>query len=221
MSPTRRLALSAGLLYLVTVVTSIPALALKAPVLADPAALTTDAGVTALRWAAALEVPMALACVGTAVTLFPLVRRAGEPLARGFVASRTVEASLVMLGVVAMLAASGSPTRTGTSQASMALVSLHDWAFLAGPGFLPAINALLLAPLVLRARLTSAWIPLVGLVGAPLLIASAASSLFGLTGQVSTVAGVLALPVAVWEISLGLYLTFRGVRYARPTAEQS
>jgi len=87
MSHTRRLALVAGALYLLTVVTSIPALALKDPVLANPAALDA-AGTTALQWAAALELMLALACIGTAVALFPVVRRVDEATALGFVGSR-------------------------------------------------------------------------------------------------------------------------------------
>jgi len=145
MSHTRRLAFVAGFLYLLTVVTSIPALALKDPVLADPA--TAAAGATALHWAAGLEFVLALACIGTAVALFPVVRRVDEATALGFVGSRTLEASIIVMGVLAMLSV------TVAGPAAEALVGMHDWAFLVGPGTLPAVNALLLAPLLLRAGL--------------------------------------------------------------------
>ena len=96
MSHTRRLAFIAGALYLLTVVTSIPALALKDPVLADPA--TAAAGATALHWAAGLEMVLALACIGTAVALFLVVRRVDEATALGFVGSRTLEAAIIVMG---------------------------------------------------------------------------------------------------------------------------
>ena len=86
-----------------------------------------------------LEFVLALACIGTAVALFPVVRRVHEATALGFVGSRTLEASIIVMGVIAMLAV------TVAGPAATALVSMHDWAFLAGPGTIPAVNALLLA----------------------------------------------------------------------------
>ena len=203
MSHTRRLAFVAGALYLLTVVTSIPALALKDPVLADPAALDPS-GTTALQWAAALELVLALACIGTAVALFPVVRRVDEAAALGFVGSRTLEASIIVTGILAMLGL------TVAGPASPALVGVHDWAFLLGPGTLPAVNALLLAPLLLRARLVPRIIPVVGLIGAPLLLAAAAGSLFGLIDQVSPAGLLSAVPIAAWEITLGVWLVVKG-----------
>jgi hypothetical protein len=200
MSHARRLAFVAGALYLLTVVTSIPALALKDPVLADP----TAGGATALQWAALLEFVLALACIGTAVVLFPVVRRVDEATALGFVGSRTLEASIIMMGVIAMLAV------TVAGPAGTALVSMHDWAFLAGPGTIPAVNALLLAPLLLRAGLVPKVIPVVGLIGAPLLLAASVGTLFGVVDQVSIVGFLSALLIAGWEISLGFWLMIKG-----------
>ena len=202
MSHTRRLAFIAGFLYLLTVVTSIPALALKDPVLADPA--TAAAGATALHWAAGLEFVLALACIGTAVALFPVVRRVDEATALGFVGSRTLEASIIVMGVLAMLSV------TVAGPAAEALVGMHDWAFLVGPGTLPAVNALLLAPLLLRAGLVPRIIPIVGLIGAPLLLAGSVGILFGVIDQVSAAGFLAAVLIAGWEIALGFWLLLKG-----------
>ena len=202
MSHTRRLAFVAGALYLLTVVTSIPALALKAPVLADPATAAT--GATALQWAATLEMVLALACIGTAVALFPVVRRVDEATALGFVGSRTLEAAIIVMGVLAMLSV------TVAGPAAQALVGMHDWAFLLGPGTLPAVNALLLAPLLLRAGLVPPIIPIVGLIGAPLLLAAAVGILFGVIDQVSAAGFLSAVLIAAWEIALGFWLLLKG-----------
>ena len=202
MSHTRRLAFIAGALYLLTVVTSIPALALKDPVLADPATAAT--GATALQWAAALEMVLALACIGTAVALFPVVRRVDEATALGFVGSRTLEASIIVMGVLAMLSV------TVAGPAAEALVGMHDWAFLVGPGTLPAVNALLLAPLLLRAGLVPRIIPIVGLIGAPLLLAGSVGILFGVIDQVSAAGFLAAVLIAGWEIALGFWLLLKG-----------
>ena len=202
MSHTRRLAFIAGALYLLTVVTSIPALALKDPVLADPA--TAAAGATALHWAAGLEMVLALACIGTAVALFPVVRRVDEATALGFVGSRTLEAAIIVMGVLAMLSV------TVAGPAAEALVGMHDWAFLVGPGTLPAVNALLLAPLLLRAGLVPRIIPIVGLIGAPLLLAGSVGILFGVIDQVSAAGFLAAVLIAGWEIALGFWLLLKG-----------
>lgn len=200
MTRTRRLAFVAGALYLLTVVTSIPALALKDPVLADP----TAAGATALQWAAALEMVLALACIGTAVALFPVVRRVDEATALGFVGARTLEAAIIVTGVIAMLGV------LVAGPATPALVAMHDWAFLLGPGTIPAVNALLLAPLLLRAGLVPRVLPLMGLIGAPLLLVASAGTLFGVIDQVSPLGFASALLIAAWEIGLGFWLMLKG-----------
>ena len=94
--------------------------------------------------------------------------------------------------------------------AAPALVSMHDWAFLLGPGTIPAVNALLLAPLLLRAGLVPRALPLMGLVGAPLLLAASVGTLFGIIDQVSPVGFLSALLIAAWEIGLGFWLVIKG-----------
>jgi hypothetical protein len=203
---SRRTALLAGALYLLTVVTSIPALALKAPVLADPASLSEPAARTALLVAAVLELVLAAACIGTAVVLLPVLRAESEPAAFAFLAARIVEGALVVVGVIAMVAL----TRVPPGPADGVLVALHDGAFLLGPGLIPAVNALCLGFVLFRTRLVPRILPLVGFVGAPLLVASAVATLAGATAQVSAIAGAAALPIALWEISLGVWLVVRG-----------
>lgn len=208
MPTPQRAARIAGGLYLLTVVTSIPALALKEPVLTDPGTIASAGGATALAWAALLEVILAAACVGTAVVLYPIARRQSETAALGFVAARTLEAGLVLTGVIAVLALARVPD----SATAPLIVAIHDWAFLLGPGLIPAANALCLGYLLYRSRLVPRIIPAVGLLGAPVLIASATATIFGIADQVSALAGLAALPIALWEISLGLWLVVKGFR---------
>lgn len=218
MSHPRRLALIAGALYLLTVVTAIPALALKEPSLTDPGILSSPGGATMLLWAAVLEVVLAAACIGTAVALFPIARRQSETAALGFVSARVVEGALVIVGVVAMLSlvaisrGSTSVEAGSLGAADAALVAIHDAAFLLGPGLIPAANALLLGSVLYRSRLVPRILPVIGFVGAPLLVASVVATLFGALDQVSPLAGVAALPVALWEISLGIWLVVKGFR---------
>ena len=207
--PQRATARWAGLLYLTTFVTSIPAVALKSGLLDDT---QTRDGVLEARAGAVLEVLLAVACVGTAVVLYPVVRAYGERAALGFVAARVLEASMVLVGVLVVLALAEGAVGPDVAPA---LVGLHDAAFLVGPGTVPALNALLLAPLLLRGALVPRLIPVTGLVGAPLLLVSAVGAMLGWIDQVSALAGLLALPIAAWELGLGTWLLARGFRTAR------
>jgi hypothetical protein len=219
-SPSRRRALTAGILYLITIVASLPAVALYRPVLDHADFALGTAGTAGVRFAAVLEVVLALACVSTAVVLYPIARRQSESAAVGFVASRILEAGLIVLGVISVLAAvTLRDTATGPSTDAAALVTaghvlaaVHTWAFLLGPGLLPAVNAVCLGSVMYRSGLVPRIIPAIGLLGAPLLAASAIATLFGVLDQVSALAGLAALPVAAWELALGLWLTVKGFR---------
>lgn len=93
-----------------------------------------------------------------------------------------------------------------------ALVAMHNWTFLLGPGLMAALNALLIGSVMYRSRLLPRWIPTLGLIGAPLLLVSCTATLFGAWDQISGPATLLALPVAIWEFSFGVYMTFKGFK---------
>jgi hypothetical protein len=222
-APHRATARLAGALYLLTFASSIPALPLLAPLLDDPAAYVLGPGADASVVAGALlDVVNALACVGTAVVLLGVVRRWGEALAFGFLASRLVEAAVIATGVVSVLAVvtlRQQGPATGDDGAALAavaqgLVAARDWTFLLGPGVMAAVNALLLAPLMLRSGLVPRAIPVAGLVGAPLLIASDLLTAFDANEQLSVLSAVAVAPIAAWELSLGIWLVVRGFRPA-------
>lgn len=218
-----RTARLAGVLYLLTLAASIPALALLGPVLDDPSFVTTPGPAPGVVAGCLLDLVNAAACVGTAVVLYPLVRRHGESASLGFVTSRVLEAAIITVGVVSLLAVvtlrlEGSAT-DATVVVARALVALRDWTFLLGPGLMPAVNALLLGSLLFRARLVPRLIPALGLAGAPLLLASALATLFGMNSQVSALSAVAVVPIFLWELSLGLWLAFRGLAHRTPLFE--
>jgi hypothetical protein len=219
MSSTRRTALVAGIFYLITFV-SIPSLVLYGTA-RESGYLTGSSGDAGILLAAFLEVVVALAGIGTAVTLFPVLKRQNEALALGFVASRTLEAAMILVGVGSMMslvtlrqgldavpgADAGALAVTGMSQ-----VATYDWAFTLGQSLAPGLNAILLGTLLYRSGLVPRVLPLIGLIGAPLHLTAVALTLFGVIDRSGTVALIAVLPVAVWELSLGIYLVARGFR---------
>mgnify|MGYP000963255935 CR=1 FL=1 len=211
---TRRSALVGGLLYLVTFAASIPALALLSAVLDGPAFVTGAGAVTPVLGGIVLDLVNAAACIGTAVVLYPVLRRTAPAGAMGFVVSRTMEAAIIAVGVLALLAVVSlrldGQTGAGATVVAAGLVSLRDWSFLLGPGLMPAVNACLLGTALFRARMVPRAIPLLGLFGAPLQAASVLATVFGVNTQISVWSAVAVIPIFLWELSLGLWLTFRG-----------
>jgi hypothetical protein len=221
MSPNRAHPAAAGALFLLSHVTSIPALALYGPALHSAAFLAGEGADGPVLLGAFLEVLLAAAVVGTAVALFPVVRRGGEGLAIGYVALRTLEAAVILAGVVPMLALVALRGTGADAGIGSALAALHDATFLLGPGFVCALDTAVLATLLLRSRQVPRFIPVLGLIGAPLLLLASAAQLFGVVPQYSTLAGLPALPVFAWEVSLAVFLLARGLRPAavRPAPE--
>src|SRR5690349_15147190 len=222
MPPTRKIALAAGVAYLVTFAASIPQLTLFADVIADPTGYISHPGSNAaLQWGSALELLTAASGIATAVLLYPVTRRVSRSAAIGFVASRIVEGALILVGVVAILSvitlqqhfagATGAQAQA-LGVAGESLVAMRQWTFLLGPGVMAGVNDLLLGYILYRSGLVGRVIPIIGLVGGPLILLSDLATILGIWGQVSTPALLLALPVAVFEFSVGVHLTVKGFR---------
>jgi hypothetical protein len=222
MDPSRKVALAGGIAYLITFAASIPQLKLFADVVDDPASYISGArSNTALLWGSWLEVITAVACVGTAVALYPVTRRVSRTAAIGFVTSRVVEATLILVGVVSLLSVVTLQDQfagaTGAQAEALgvtgeALVAMRQWTFLLGPGLIAGINALFLGTALYRGRLVPRIIPTIGLIGAPIILLSATATIFGGWAQTSSVGALCALPIAVWELSLGVWLVVKGFK---------
>ena len=225
--PLRKTALIGGALYVLTFASSIPAvLLLRSSVLNNPDYIVGPGPDTTVVLACLLDVINALAAVGTAVVLFPVVKRQNETVALGFVGSRVLEAAIIMIGVVSLLAV--VTLRQGAAPAGadeavlltvgQSLVTVRDWTFVLGPILMSGVNALLLGSLMFRSGLVPRVIPLVGLVGGPLIISSAAALMFGVWTQASVWHGIAAAPIFAWELSLGVYLIVKGFKPSPITA---
>ena len=204
-----------GVFFLVAAAAAVAGLALYQPALSDPGYVLGSGRDGQVLLGGFLEVLLAASCIGTAVTLYPVLRREEESLALGYVCGRLLEAAVIVVGIVATLSLvtlRQSPADDGLVAVARGLIAVHDWTFLVGPGLVIGVNSLLLAVLVHRSGLVPRWIARLGLVGGPLVFASSTAVLFGLYSQTSAVAGLAALPVAAWEMSLAVFLIARGFR---------
>jgi hypothetical protein len=224
MDSVRKTALFGGLFYLITFASSIPALFLLAPVLNDSNYIVSSGADTQVVWGNVLDMVNALAAIGTAVALFPVVKHQSEALALGFVTTRMFEAAVIVIGVVSLLTVVTlrTPGATGAEANSLvvagqSLVAVRDWTFLLGPNIMAGLNALLLGTLMYRSGLVPRVIPALGLIGAPLLLAVTIATMFGLTEHGSAW-WIAAAPIFFWELSLGLYLVIKGFKPSPITA---
>jgi len=216
-SPHRTTSLVAGVLYLLTFV-SIPTLFLYVPVKGANYILGAGPDSGAVL-GGILEIIVALAGIGTAVALFPVLKRQNEGVALGFVGSRTLEASGIFTGVMCLLSVVSLRQAGAGADAlvtSHALVTMYDRMFLISQSFIPAVNALLLGSLLYQTRLVPRVLPLLGFIGATLLVGGDIAVLFGFIGQHAPSTALLAIPIALWEFSLGVWLVVRGFNPSSP-----
>ncbi len=192
----RLLARVAGVLYLVTHVTSVTAVAAY--------------GAGALTLGVALELALAIGCLGTGVVLFALLRKHGEVRAMTFAGMRGVEAAVIIAGALPMLALAWLGD-AGASDAEM-LTQLHAAAFLLGQGLVISVNTLVLAWLLLDARVVPRALAVLGLAGGALVLASNLAQLFGAIPMNGTVAGLCAVPIFAFELWFAGLLIVKGLR---------
>src|SRR5438132_540895 len=219
MTSLRKTSLVAGALYLLTFV-SIPTLFLYLPVHASNYIVGAGPD-TGVFFGAILEIIVALAGIGTAVALYPVVKRQNEGVALGFVGSRVLEAGTIFAGVAFLLSVVTLRQAGAGADALVtghALVALYDRMFLIGQSFMPAVNAVLLGSLLYQSRLVPRVLPLGGFIGAALLVAGDIAVLFGLIGQHAPSTALAAIPIALWEFSLGVWLVVKGFKPSAITA---
>lgn len=223
----RTIATVTGWLFLITFMTSIPAqLVLYAPMLKDPLYILgggPDAGVSL---GALLEIILVVANIGTAVVLYPLVKRQNGTVALGYVTARVLESAAIMVGIFSVLSMLtlrqglvGGADGEVLVPIGQALVALHDASFLFGPGFLaPLGNGILLGYLMFRSGLVPRGLALLGLVGGPLLIVAMVGVLFGVFAAGSQWQVIATIPEFFWELLLGIYLVVKGFKPSPITA---
>lgn len=221
MDPMRKISLAGGLLYLLTFAASFPQLKLFAHVIDNRDYISTPGSNTSVLWGALLEIITAAAGIGTALALYPVTKRVSQTAALGFVTSRVVEATLIVVGVVSLLsvvtlrhdfAGATGAQKDALEVTGHALVTMRQWTFLLGPGLIAGVNGLFLGYIMYRSRLVPRIIPTIGLIGAPIILASATATIFGAWDQVSGTGALCGLLIATWEFSLGVWLTFKGFK---------
>ena len=214
--PTRFRAKMAASMYFISWVGSIAGLIFYGPVLKNSNYLTGGASDKHIILGAMLEVICGFANIGCAVVLYPIVKRANESLALAYVALRTLESAVILVGVLPMLAVvslrhmSGNPA--GLNDLATSMVAFHNWSFILGPNIVCGVNTFVLAYALYKSGLVAKFVPVLGLIGGTLTFISGSLQMFGGLEQNSPGTAALSIPVFAWEISLASFLFFKGFK---------
>jgi hypothetical protein len=218
----RKIAIIAGVFFWMTEITAVAGLLLYQGAMHEVNfILGGSSGDNRVLLGAFLEALLALANIGTAVTLFPIVRRQSEGLALGYVAGRVVESMIIIVGIISMVtlvrmrqdvAGAAGASAISLVVAGKTLMAIHDWTFLFGPDLVLGVNSLVLAYLMYRSALVPRAIATLGLVGGPLVSFAAVLVLFGIFKQYSSIPTMLAAPVFLWEVSLATWMIAKGFK---------
>jgi Domain of unknown function (DUF4386) len=221
MSLSRRTAVVAGVFFLLTEIGAIVGALLYTPLLNGSEYVVSLGDDTSIFLGACFEIILVISAVGTAVTLYPVLKRQNEALALAYVSARILEAVVIVVGIISLLAVvtlrqdlAGSADTDAAVLVTVgtSFLAIHEWTFFFGPGIALGIGSVLLASLMFTTRLVPRTIAVLGLVGGSLICASSVAVLFGLYEQISTIGLVVALPVFAWEVSLAVWLIAKGFR---------
>ena len=220
----QRTARLAGWLFIITFVVSIPAaLVLYTPLLDHPNYIVGVGADGRIAFGAFLEMILIIANIGTAVVLFPILKRQNESLALGYVTARVMESVFIAVGILSLMAVVTLRQDVGAAGgdslviAGRSLVAVHDWTFLLGPGWVVGVgNGLILGYLMYRSELVPRRMTWLGLIGGPLIILSGTLVLFNVIEPGSSAQVIATIPEFFWELSLGIYLIVKGFRPSSP-----
>ncbi len=220
----RKTAKIAGWLFIITFVTSIPAALILYPSLLDHPRYIVGAGAdNRIVLGALLEMILIVANIGSAVVLFPILKRQHESLALSYVTARVMESAFIAVGILSVLAvvtlrqdvgATGADSLVTTSRS---LIAVHDWTFLLGPGWVVGVgNGLILGYLMFRSGLVPRRMAMLGLIGGPLIILSGTAVMFNVFEPGSGPQVIATIPEFFWELSFGIYLVVKGFKPSSP-----
>ena len=207
-----------GAWFLGTFVFSIPAFWFYDPLLNDPGYVTGAGQDTRVAAGALLEMCLAVCGIATAVVIFPIAKRVNESVALGYVACRTVESLLILIGVLSLMtvvalrqdlvAGAGSAAAIDDARA---LLAVHDQVGVVGPQLCAGLgNGILLGYLMWRSRLLPRPMVMIGLIGGPLALIAGIGVLLGAWDLHAGLPVALTAPEALWEFSLSIWLLVKG-----------
>ncbi|WP_223595641.1 DUF4386 domain-containing protein [Neobacillus bataviensis] len=219
MDSTKKAAKIVGVLFILAAVTAIIGLILYNPILNGPDYMINGSEhANQVVLGVLMELMLVVSAVGTATTMFPILRKYNETIALWHLCFRFLEAIIITVGVISMLslltlsqefAAAGAPDSESFQTSGIVLKAIHAWTFMLGPLFMLGINTMMYSYIFYKSRLVPRFIPILGMTGATLVFIYGLLVMFGVIEQIS-VWSILSLPVAANEMILAVWLLVKG-----------
>jgi hypothetical protein len=210
-----------GAWFLGTFVFSIPAFFFYEPLLNHANYIVGSGDDTRVAVGALLEILLAISGIATAVVIFPIVKRVNESVALAYIAARTVESMLILIGVLSLMSVvalrqevAGTGSTTGAlMDVGRSLLAVHHQTALLGPQFCAGLgNGILLGYLMWQSRLLPRPLVIFGVIGGPLALLGGIGVLLGAWDDPSGPLTALTVLEVIWEFSLSVWLLAKGFR---------
>lgn len=220
MNSNKKAAKIVGVLFILAAVTAVAGVILYDPILSGSDYLINGSEhANQVIWGALMELILVVSAIGTATTMFPILRKYNETIALWHVCFRFLEAIVITIGIISVLSlltlsrefiAAGAPDPASFQSSGIILKAIHEWTFMLGPNFMLGINTMMYSYIFYKTKLVPRFIPILGMTGATLVFVCALLVMFGVIEQVSVWGGILALPVAANEMILAVWLLMKG-----------
>lgn len=219
-STHKRNAIVTGAFFITATVTAIIGLKLYDPILLDPGFLKTGViNANQIILGAIFESILAISAVGTAIMMYPYLKRFNESWGLGYVCFRLIEVIFILIGILSMISiVTLSQEYINSTQSDLAsfqttaklLKTIHDWTFVFGPHFILGVNTFIYSSIFFYSRLVPRKLSILGIIGAVLILMAAMLELFGIISPFGSEIIVMALPIALYEMILAGWLIAKG-----------
>ena len=211
-----------GWLFIIAAVSSIIGLKLYDPILSDNNFIVSaNNHYNQIIFGAINELILVASATGTGIMLYPLLKRYNESMGIGYLSFRMLEAVFIIIGLLSILTVlsisesyvDGAITDKANAQnLGLSFISLHKWTFMLGPNFMLSINTFIYSFVFYKTKIIPSNLARLGLLASFLIMTAAILELFGVIQQISTWGILLALPIALYEMTLAIYLITKGTK---------
>lgn len=219
MNPDRKNAAIIGILFIIATVSAILGLVSYAPILSPDYLIKGAENANQIIFGAICELILVCAAIGTSITFFPYLRRQSETLALGYVCFRSLEAVIIAFGIVGVLSLltlsqefvkATAPDLLLFQASGTILQAVHTWTFMLATKVILGVNTLIYSYVLYRSNLVPRAISVLGLFWALLILIVGLLEMFSIILPVSTIEVLLALPIALYEMILAVWLIVKG-----------
>jgi len=219
MDSNRKTARVAGALFIIATAASLLSTPFLAPINASNYLTVFSVNQNQVLVGALLVFIAAASSASIAISLYPVLKKHNQSLALGAVGFRLIEAVMYIVGVIGIISLltlsqefvkAGAPASSYFQTLGAVLLAGYNWVGNVGALLAFCLGALMYYYVFYQTKLIPRWLSVWGLVGATLCMVAGLLVMFRLIGPMSTFQVVLALPIAVQEMVLAVWLIVKG-----------